>query len=228
MMESKSQVLAATVAVLRDGEQGIETLMLKKNSKIAFGGMWVFPGGRIDPEDYEGGPEQADDEAQFEAARRAAVREAREEASIELQANTLQHFSFWLPPPHVSKRFTTWFFAARAGSEAVVIDDGEITEYEWLNPRHALEKCDAREFELAPPTWVSLHTFKNFSRVDDLLSHLSSEQARRYETRMSPQPGGAVALWAGDAGYETTDPSLPGARHRLEMLEGAYRFLHHD
>jgi len=228
MADVESQILAATVAVLRDGEQGIETLMLKKNSKIAFGGMWVFPGGRIDPEDYEGLPEQVDHPAPLDAARRAAVREAREEASIELQSNDLQHFSFWLPPARVTKRFATWFFAARAGSEVVVIDDGEITEYEWLNPQQALDKCQAREIELAPPTWVSLHTFKDYANVDELLAYLESEQPRHYETRMSPQPNGVVALWAGDAGYEATDPSLPGARHRLEMIAGDYRFLRHD
>ena len=42
---------AATVIVLRDTPDGLETLMLHKNSKIAFGGMWVFPGGRIDDAD---------------------------------------------------------------------------------------------------------------------------------------------------------------------------------
>ena len=45
---------AATVILLRDidGDGKPEVLMLRKNSKIAFGGMWVFPGGRIDPEDF--------------------------------------------------------------------------------------------------------------------------------------------------------------------------------
>ena len=28
--------------------------MLHRTSKVSFGGMWVFPGGRIDPEDHEG------------------------------------------------------------------------------------------------------------------------------------------------------------------------------
>ena len=42
---------AATVVVLRDGDEGLETLMLRRNSKIAFGGMWVFPGGRVDDTD---------------------------------------------------------------------------------------------------------------------------------------------------------------------------------
>ena len=44
-------VAAATVILLRDTDTGLETLMLRRNSKIAFGGMWVFPGGRVDDED---------------------------------------------------------------------------------------------------------------------------------------------------------------------------------
>ena len=42
---------AATVVLLRDGSEGVEVLMLKKNSKITFGGMWVFPGGKIEEQD---------------------------------------------------------------------------------------------------------------------------------------------------------------------------------
>ena len=44
---SQEAVLAATVILLRDGESGLETLMLRRDSKIAFGGMSVFPGGRL-------------------------------------------------------------------------------------------------------------------------------------------------------------------------------------
>jgi len=43
---------AATVVLLRpvDGgaEPGVECLMLRKNRGQSFGGMWVFPGGRVD------------------------------------------------------------------------------------------------------------------------------------------------------------------------------------
>ncbi|HUT78969.1 MAG TPA: hypothetical protein VM285_14825, partial [Polyangia bacterium] len=53
-------VPAATVITVRDGPDGIEALMLRKNSKIAFGGMWVFPGGRVDAEDRE--PDRPDDD----------------------------------------------------------------------------------------------------------------------------------------------------------------------
>ena len=67
---------AATVVLLRDSTDGVEVLMLRKNSRIAFGGMWVFPGGRIDSEDY------SSDENLEQAARNAAAREAAEEANV--------------------------------------------------------------------------------------------------------------------------------------------------
>ena len=45
---------AATVMVLRDGEQGVELLMLRRSSKASFfPHAWVFPGGRVDAADAE-------------------------------------------------------------------------------------------------------------------------------------------------------------------------------
>ncbi len=43
---------ASTVALLRDSEQGLETLLLKRNNALAFaGGAWVFSVGAT--ESYE-------------------------------------------------------------------------------------------------------------------------------------------------------------------------------
>ncbi len=44
---------AATVIIVRDAEQDFEIFMLKRTSAAAFaGGMYVFPGGRVDGEDH--------------------------------------------------------------------------------------------------------------------------------------------------------------------------------
>ena len=209
---------AATVVVLRDGPGGLESLMLRKNSRLAFGGMWVFPGGRIDDADHDGTGNV------ISAARNAAAREAHEEAAIVLDPADLVHFSYWIPPPMAPKRFATWFFAAEASDEEVSIDDGEIVRHEWMTPAEALHRRDAGEIELIAPTWVTLRTVGQFSTVAGALEGLSQRRSRNYETRIGQGEHGPVSLWRPDAGYDTADPSVPGARHRLEITPEGYLF----
>ena len=72
---------AATVILARDGDRSVEVLLVRRAAELAFhGGSWVFPGGRVDPNDYA--VCGADDIEG--AARAAAVREAREEAGLDL------------------------------------------------------------------------------------------------------------------------------------------------
>ncbi|HBX73628.1 MAG TPA: hypothetical protein DEG86_11640, partial [Halieaceae bacterium] len=44
---------ASTVVLLRDGPEGLETLLLKRNKALLFaGGYWVFPGGALEASDW--------------------------------------------------------------------------------------------------------------------------------------------------------------------------------
>ena len=216
---------AATVILLRDGAEGLETLMLRRNSKLEFvGGMWVFPGGRVDPEDWEG--VSKDDEQG--AARRAAVREAQEEAGLSVVADTLLPYAHWCPPAITPKRFLTWFFVARAETGRVEIDGGEIHDHAWMRPTHALERRDAHEIELAPPTWVTLHELSAWNRVDDALAAVRVRPLEYYTTHIAKTEQGLMALWHGDAGYEEKDPSRVGARHRLLMSKDDWVYERSD
>ena len=216
---------AATVVVMRDGPSGLELLMLRKNSKVAFGGMWVFPGGRIDDGDavidVEGNPDE------LATAAVAAAREATEEASVVIDPASLVWFSHWVPPPITPKRFSTFFFASRLATDAVVaIDDGEITEHQWLRPAEAIKRRDAGEVELAPPTWMTLKLLTGWECVDESLAGLAEMQPAFYETHIGRSNNGPVAMWDGDAGYANSDPEVPGARHRLTMGQDGYSFEH--
>jgi len=214
-------VPAATVIPVRDAEVGLEVLMLRRDSKLAFvGGMWVFPGGRVDEGDAEG--LAPDDEIAI--ARRAAAREAHEEAGLEIDAEAMVVFSHWTPPPITPKRFLTWFFLARAPEAPVVIDDGEIRDHAWMRPAEALRRRDAQEIELAPPTFVTLNELARFARVDDSLAAARSSEPERFETRIARGAAGPVALWHGDAGYESGEADASGPRHRLCMEDGCWRY----
>jgi 8-oxo-dGTP pyrophosphatase MutT (NUDIX family) len=218
-----SPIPAATVVVIRDAQGGgLEALMLRKNSALAFGGMWVFPGGRVEPADFD--PLAPDDERV--AARHAAVREAREEAGLEVDAAGLVPFSHWVPPARAPKRFSTWFFlAAIHHGVKVVIDGGEIHEHQWMAPADALRRRDDLEIELAPPTWVTL---RRLAGAPDTAAALADAAAvaepEHFVTNIVRSGDDMVALWHGDAGYESGDADRPGPRHRLWMLAGGWRY----
>jgi 8-oxo-dGTP pyrophosphatase MutT (NUDIX family) len=213
---------AATVLLLRDRKDGLETLMLHKNSKIAFGGMWVFPGGRIDNEDYKA-PDDHDT-----AARQAAAREAEEEAGIQIPPDDFIWFAHWTPPPSTAKRFSTWFFITQADEDhEITIDDGEIKDHQWIGPRDALQQHAEGQIDLAPPTWVSLYQLSQFSAASDALGKLASLEPRYYQTRIGQDiEGTRIAMWKGDAGYEDWDAGIGGETHRLVMRTGGFEFLH--
>lgn len=218
---AEAAIPAATVILVRDarGDGGVETLMLRRNSKLAFGGMWVFPGGRIDPADAAG-VDPSVPGVQVDIARRAAAREALEEAALPVDPSSLVLFSRWTPPAFgAPKRFTTWIFLAAAPEGAVTIDGGEIHEHRWLGAADVLRRRDAGEIEVAPPTWVSLHRLARSASVAEALAAAEAAEFEHFQTHIGRHEGIQVCMWHGDAGYDATDASQPGRRHRLVMGE---------
>jgi 8-oxo-dGTP pyrophosphatase MutT (NUDIX family) len=216
-------VPAATVVLLRDTSRGPEALMLHRTSAVAFGGMWVFPGGKVDESDRR--HDDADDET---PARRAAVREAAEECGLTVEAPDVVPYSHWTPPAVTPRRYTTWFFLARASQGEVLVDGGEIHDHAWLTPAEVLLRRDRGEVDLAPPTYVTLADLAHHPDVESaLLAARRRRPVPRYETRWVVVDDGAVALWEGDAGYAANDPEAQGPRHRLWMRPGGWQY-HRD
>lgn len=206
---------AATVVVIRDGDAGLETLMMRRNSKLSFAeGMWVFPGGRIDDTDGDG---------DHDAPVAAAVREAKEEADLDIEPSALVYYSHWVPPRQAPKRFSTWFYLARVTDEAVTIDDGEIVDHAWWSPAEALERAGDRRIEILPPTWMTLHDLQGFATVDEALQATADRGPELFATRLLHTSDGPAATWESDAGYHNGDPEADGPRHRLVMTEGPWR-----
>ncbi|MBS1839102.1 MAG: NUDIX domain-containing protein [Actinobacteria bacterium] len=244
-------VPAATVIVLRDAPGGPEVLMLQRDRGLSFaGGMWVFPGGRIDDADRtdteqtdtehtdteQTDTEQTDTEQALEAAaRRAAVREAREESGVVIDPSTLRRWTHWTPPPLQDKRFSTAFFVAPAVDAAteVVIDDAEIRAHQWSRPDEAIARRDAGEIALAPPTFITLTQLVEHRSVDHIVESAATRTVEHFSTRVALRDGGWTAVYHGDVvfaalgeagGMGEVDLRAPGPRHRL-LMEDRWTYL---
>lgn len=212
-------VPAATVALLRDSDRGLEVLLLRRNSKLVFhGGAWVFPGGRVETDD------EADD-GDLGAARRAAVRETREEAGIDLDPGALLPLSHWTTPHGRPRRFATWFFLGLGSEQAINVDGGEIDDHRWRTPAEAIADQAAGEIELPPPTFVTLSKLGRHDRAGDVLDAFRDREPLVYIPRITKFGDGACALYPGDPGWEATDPEREGPRHRLLIDGTAWRYV---
>lgn len=181
-MNDIKPVPAATVVVVRETtvRDDLEVLLLRRNSKLIFhGGHWVFPGGRVDDADFD-----SDDRAlEYRAARRAAVRETKEEAGIDIDIERLVHTAHWTTPPKLPRRFCTWFFLCPLTEPvSVVVDNDEILEHRWVTARQALREAREEHWVLPRPTMVTLQDIEAHRSLAELL-----EDAKRREIRVFPE-----------------------------------------
>ena len=207
--------------LIRSAAAGLEVLFLLRNPKLAFhGGYWVFPGGRIDPGDAD--PDAPDDEAA--TARRAAVREAREEAGVEVAPASLAFAVHWTTPAASPIRFATWFFVAPAPADRITVDGGEIHAHQWLRPADALERQQAGEIKLAAPTFALTTRMAAFDDADRALGAVEDWPEERLLGDLRKVEGGLVALYHQDVAHGGGPLDRPGPKHRLWMVDSGWRY----
>jgi 8-oxo-dGTP pyrophosphatase MutT (NUDIX family) len=165
---------AATVILMRRGgkhvERGLQVLLVRRSPEARFmPGVWVFPGGAVDPGDGDG-----------EAAHRAAaVRELTEEAGIEIPADELVAYSRWITPKAVPIRFDTRFYLALAPAHSPPRPDGsETVDADWFEPQAALDAHHAGELPLVFPTIKHLESLVGYANAAEAL-----DAARRREVK---------------------------------------------
>lgn len=174
--------LASTAVLVRE-RQGdeqqvqLETLLLLRNHQLAFAaGAWVFPGGKIETEDYPGTDRSTSDwQQEYRAAVNAVVRETREETGLIIPAEELIHIAHWTTPPGYTRRYATWFFLCPVRVPAPVeVDRREIIDHQWVTPHQALAMHAAGSLLLTRPTVHTLTTLAEFSTLATLCPAMRS------------------------------------------------------
>ncbi|HSJ51885.1 MAG TPA: NUDIX hydrolase [Actinomycetota bacterium] len=200
---------AASVIAGRDGDRGLEVLVLERGFSSRFlPGYVAFPGGSTDALDLElarrwfGAPE--------EAPRACAVRELLEEVGLALtseglaEANgrTLESLSdsppttgqlpevaHWVAPPQVPVRFDARFFAVRAPAGLEVVPDGgETADAWWTRPEALLEEWRTQRRRVFWPTYFTVRAIAPCSDVSRLLSlHIETREPDAGELERLPR-----------------------------------------
>lgn len=159
---------AGSIVLLRRGgkhsQRALEVLLLKRTDKAKFmPGLWVFPGGSVDPGDGEG-------EASYRAC---AMRELTEETAIELPTDEeLVPFCRWITPEIITTRFDAWFYLALAPAHTPPEPDGvEIVAADWFTPAAALAANEAGDLPLAFPTLAQIQLLSSFATSEEALAH---------------------------------------------------------
>lgn len=221
-MSSPPAYPAATVVICRDTPQGIEVLLLKRAATLKFGGgAWVFPGGRVDENDYAGNPNDID-----MAVRRAAVRESQEEAGITPDPASLVPCAHWTTPVNEGKRFATWFFLASVSHDTpVTVDDGEIVDYCWMSPAAAVTAQQSGALNMMPPTYVTLLELAQCDTLADAVRFYREPPLRTHLPKMVKAEKSIMVLYEQDAGYMTADPACAGPRHRTVMTRAGWQYI---
>ncbi len=198
---------AATIILLRNGESGVETCLVRRNLEARFmPGVWVFPGGAVDEGDG------ADPESET-AHRRCAARELAEEAGVVVDPETLVPYSRWITPKVVPIRFDTRFYlASHPGDGEPEVDGEEVIDWGWFEPADALSRHSVGEIELVFPTIKHLESLTNFSTVDDALGSAARTEVRAVEPNLEITADGSDARLS----FDREDLDQPGT-HASEV-----------
>lgn len=210
--------LSATLILAREGAQGIECLLLRRNPDLrVMGGAWVFPGGKVDETD--GG---SDD---YSRSVSAVLREIQEEASLHVPGRELVYFSRWLTPEIVKYRFDTRFFLApHTGSKLPVVDGDEIVDFQWIPADRAVLLQNEGELVVAPPTLVSLIDVARYPDLPTLWDAVGQREPPFFFPKIRAAGEDRVFLYPGDHGYEEGNPALGDPCHRTTLTMGRYEY----
>lgn len=204
---------AASVLLVRDFQGRLEVLMVERPARGYFGGLYVFPGGAVDPVDHSdlarrvvSGPSL---DHEFRAA---AMREVAEEVGLALTASGVEPapnlrgedllaaldssgtgldgaclvlISRWVTPTFAPVRFDTRFYVAAVDETPPIrLDPDELIAHMWAVPEELLRMSERGDLTLILPTLTHLRWLTRRTDAEDVLA-----SARGADGRTLIEPG---------------------------------------
>ncbi len=88
--------------------------------------------------------------------------------NLELATDLLAHYSHWLTPTFMPKRFDTHFFIAKAPDAQLAVHDGEESvDSVWIGPQEAMQGAKDGKYTIIFPTLMNVEYLSRYSSAAD-------------------------------------------------------------
>lgn len=137
--------------------------------------------------------------------------------------------SHWTTPVGEPRRFSTWIYAAPLAADIEVkIDGSEIHEHRWLGVQEAAAEHEAGRLSMLPPTYFTLQRLSRYNTVAQMVAAERYSPAPQVFPVFATDGDQILVMFGGDAGYDSADGSMPGARHRAVLADEYWHYQYSE
>ena len=129
---------------------------------------------------------------------------------LQLASDDLVHFSHWITPPMMPKRFDTHFYLARVPAAQVAgHDGGENVDSVWIGPQQVVRDAAEGRRTVIFPTLCNVIRLAQYSSVAEALAESAARPVLPVEPWTEMRVDGHYLCIRQDAGYALNEQMLP-------------------
>ena len=136
------------------------------------------------------------------------------EGNLELACDDLAHFSHWITPEFMPKRFDTHFYLARVPADQIAGHDGhENVDSVWIRPKQVIEDAANKTRTVIFPTLSNVVRLAQYDSVEEAFAGTLRSTIVPIRPWMETRPDGRYVCIPKDAGFTLTEH--PAAADRV-------------
>lgn len=125
-----------------------------------------------------------------------------EQHALEIDLSSVVHYSHWITPAMLPKRFDTQFFIAASPAEQEGLHDGrEMVDSIWLAPKESIAQGEAGKREVIFPTKMNLAMIADCADMEQALSEARARPVVTVEPKLDKSGAQPVLRIPKEAGY---------------------------
>jgi 8-oxo-dGTP pyrophosphatase MutT (NUDIX family) len=133
------------------------------------------------------------------------------EGNLELACDDLAHFSHWITPEFMPKRFDTHFYLARVPADQIAAHDGhENVDSVWITPQQVIEDAREKRRTVIFPTLSNVVRLAQYKTVAQAFEGALNSTIVPIKPWMETRADGKYVCIPTDAGFELTEHRAAG------------------